>query len=155
MANLKDLASCDNAALREILANPDHYIPEAVHAAAKELASRAAVPRYYTMARTRVGEGPVRVTRRIRVSPLLKVRMLFSEARLRFYTAMIAMIYTIFFLLTMKNTIDLLRRSRLELLSAQVYITTGLSLMLQLLMCLFFWALASNLVSRRADTDRP
>lgn len=152
MPDLPDLSEYSNASLRELLEDPDRYTPEAVHAAAKELATRRAVPRYYTLARTRVGEGPVRVTRRLAMDPVLKIRMLFSESRLRKYSIALALVYTLLLLFSLKSVADLLHKVvSLKLVPIESLIATGLSLLLQLLMCLFFWALASNLVSRKVD----
>ena len=152
MPELPDLSEHSNALLRELLEDPDRYTPEAVHAAAKELATRRAVPRYYTLARTRAGEEPVRVTRRLAVDPGLKIRMLFSESRLRNYCIVLAVAYSLRFLFVLEGAVELVRRfsafgSRQDV---RFYIATGLSLTIELLMCLFFWALASNLVSRKA-----
>ena len=153
MPELPDLSEHSSASLRELLEDPDRYTPEAVHAAAKELATRRAVPRYYTLARTRVGEEPVRVTRRLAVDPGLKIRLFFSESRLRKYCIALAVAYTLRFLFVLEGAVELVRK-----VSAyggrhdfRFYLATGLSLTIELLMCLFFWALASNLVIRKAD----
>ncbi len=152
MPEMPDLSDYSNASLRELLEDPDRYTPESVHAAAKELATRRAVPRYYTLARTRAGEGPVRVTRRLSVDPALRIRMLFSESRLRNYCIALAVVYTTLLPFGVWGAVMLFRRAsaygRYDLSS---FIPTALSLVIQLLMCLFFWALAGNLISRKAD----
>ena len=155
MSQLPDLTEYDNAALRDILANPDRYIPDAVHAAAKELASRHAVPRYFTLARTRVGEEPVRVTRRLRMDPGLKLQILFSESRLRVYCTALALTYTVLLVVSAKGVLDIVHKSSsLSLIPMHYYVSTVLGLLVQLLLSLFFWALASNLVSRKVDSER-
>jgi hypothetical protein len=72
-----------NAELREILSNPDVYTPEAVHGAARELATRHAVPRYYTRLQTSHFSPAIKVGRTWNPNLITKLQILFSEKRLK------------------------------------------------------------------------
>ena len=101
--NLNDMKKMDNEQLRELLANPEVYTPEAVHQAAIELSFRHAMPRYYTRIPSRLQHSPIKVQWSWNLDFITKVQILFSERNLIKYCLMVclfdslALIFRIYF----------------------------------------------------------
>ena len=144
---LPDLSELLTSQLREMIADPGRYTPEAVHAAARELASRAAVPRYYARLRPKGGDAPVVVVQRTKLDLGDWTRVLFSESRLRLLCGLMA----VFQLLQLANltylTLEDAHRlqARLVPLSWVFYVGHGLALVGTLLLFLFFATLRRTL----------
>lgn len=84
-----DLSKQSNEELREILAGPDLYLPEWVHAAAKELAARHAVPRYVTRLHCHGLDKNFAINRKFQLTGFDRFNMIFSDSRLRLFSGLI------------------------------------------------------------------
>ena len=136
--------------LREMIAKPDRYTPEAVHAAARELAARAAVPRYYGRLKPRTGDTPVVMVQRTKLDLGDWTRVLFSESRLRLICGLLALLqllelaYRIYFVLQDSHRRQVYRIA----LDWNFYTAYGLTISSALLFFLFFATLLRTLRTR-------
>ncbi len=150
---LPDMEAYTNEQLRELLAHPEVYTAEAVHHAAKVLASRGAVPRYYTRLRSRAHGRPIQVGRSWNLDLVTRMHILFSERHLKRYCLLIAIVE---FLLLGFRTVSFatwLRLASAEYLAKnlQTLVTTGLGLVYSALLLLFFLTLYRTLCARTSD----
>ena len=147
---LPDLSSLPVSQLRELIADPDRYTPEAVHAAARELAARAAVPRYYGRLKARGMDAPVIAVRRTRLDPDTWTRILFADSRLKVLCGLIAFVQLLQLANWIRFILDDLHRfqARQVPLNWTFYVDHGLPTLLALLLFLFFATLYRTLLTR-------
>ena len=97
--SLPDLSSQSNAELREILGRPDHYTPESLHAAARELTIRHAIPRYYTRLHSREMGKTISVNRDLHLTLKDRINIYFSDSKIIHFSILIIIVqcFALFF----------------------------------------------------------
>jgi hypothetical protein len=152
---LPKMDGLSNAELREVLANPDIYIPEAVHSAARELAARHAIPRYYTRLHSRHFPAVINVGRTWNPNLITKLQLLFSEKQLKKICMAVVITHSVYITLRTIEFARWLKHMTLDTYAKHMeyIVLSSIALISSTLITLFFFVLYRTLTIRSIKAD--
>jgi hypothetical protein len=152
-----DMSGFTNAQLREVLSAPDQYIAEAVHQAAKVLAGRHAVPRYYTRLKPAFSNTHFQVALNSKLDTPTLYSVLFSDANLIRYCLAIAIVQALLLALQTLSVVRILKTLKVETLPQNfTYVLWPVAgILTSLAFVLFFLTLYQTLTRRLIHTQAP